>query len=247
MLVLLPLFGTEPFDDSLTVSKDGKCSVQIKAWEDDKERILFIKTPKGKSGLTMEELGFDAGPEDYPTITTAGWDWYQNSITHIDPDTNIFAIRLKSSKTIYLDLNSRTVVNKLADKVVVGMEKVFAEKANKMLKSKDSRKRETGAIFVGQLKVKKAIPVLRKLLSDRSWFTLTSGDEPTMVILYVRQAAKTALESMGQKVEGVVTELPKEGHVIEKNYQYILRLDGDKVEQKDETPKTNNTGNKEEW
>ena len=54
------------------------------------------------------------------------------------------------------------------------------------LNSEDAQQRRTGALVVGQLKIRKAIPRLREMLDDKSYYISQTGDEPSLIILYVR-------------------------------------------------------------
>ena len=92
-----------------------------------------------------------------------------------------------------------------------------------MLCSEEANDRKTGALLCGQEKLPEAIPALKKLLSDPAWFMRGST-----IILYVREAAKVALESMGACPDGVVTRLPEKGHLkIDKDTgRYIVDFEG---------------------
>lgn len=68
-----------------------------------------------------------------------------------------------------------------------------------------SRDREAGAMICGNLKLTNAVPKLTALLTDDAYRTI-GGRDGWRRVYYVRQAARDALNAMGQSVENIVTE-----------------------------------------
>lgn len=103
-------------------------------------------------------------------------------------------------------------------------DKQIRKRAQRMLYSKGSYERNTGAMVSGQLKLRENIPRLRQLLNDIDGSYTRGSGEGTMIILYVRKAAKKALESMGEKVGNIVLEIEEKGHrkVNHKTNRYEL-------------------------
>jgi len=164
--------------------------------------------------------------DDMETTVSSYW-WNLDAISFFGPEEEVFFIRLHCGKWIVLELRTGNVLQKektfFRDELRKQheqkwktleeyREKALAEHAIQILSSADAHDRKTGALVCGQEKLTRAIPKLRRLLADRAWFTLSSGTEST-IVLYARQAAKGALEAMGQRVGKVVTTLPVQGHL----------------------------------
>ena len=77
--------------------------------------------------------------------------------------------------------------------------------ALRMLDSKESRERQTGAIICGQLRIREALPKLKGLLSDENSYTTNVPKKWTRVY-FVRKAAKKALEDLGETANNIVVE-----------------------------------------
>lgn len=153
--------------------------------------------------------------------TVSSFWWNKNSISFFGPDEETFFIRLHWGKLLLLQLRDGAVMDQqwyglakgwlmpekkwrdLHDHGRARVRKVAIE----LLASQDPQKRATGALVCGQERVSDAIPGLRRLLDDKEFFTTNVPKEWTRVY-FVRKAAKEALETMGEKVAGVVTDEP---------------------------------------
>jgi len=162
-------------------------------------------------------------------ITTAGLDWYQNSVAVFDEDEDFFIIKLRwPEEYVVLDLKNRKISKKPSHETFQDVLKALENQALYLLDSKDPYQRQTGAMICNELRVSESIPRLKELLKDQEFYTTYSysddGDmEEAIIELYVRKAAKDALISLGEKVEDVIIELPeKECLKFGKEGRYII-------------------------
>ena len=169
----------------------------------------------------LDSLGLEADYE-HMTVTMSGAWWNENAVSFFGPEKErVFFIRLHWGKWISLDLRQGDLMDaewlQMAKGSLMPPEKWrelqkfrmrhLAEKAKKLLVSKTASERETGAMVCGREKLADSVSELRKLLHDEAWFTRGSGATTTRVY-HVRAAAKTALEALGQEVDGVVVSEP---------------------------------------
>ncbi len=184
-----------------------------------------------------KSLGLDDDIEHIKMTVSSFW-WNEDSIIFFGPEEKYFFIRLHWGRLLIIELATGRLYERLVNREMYNKDyykteekqwkklqdyarKKVEEIALSKLNSKKPNERKTGALVVGQLKTHKAIPHLRQLLRDKAYYTTSSGDGPWMIVLFVRKAAKEALEAMGQKVDNVVVELKEKGH---------LRYDPDKDE-----------------
>lgn len=76
-----------------------------------------------------------------------------------------------------------------------------------MLSSTEAAERKTAALVCGRERLTTAIPKLKDLLSDQEYFT-TNHPKSWTRVYYVRQAAKDALEKLGEDVGHVAVTAP---------------------------------------
>ena len=156
-------------------------------------------------------------------ITMSSYWWNKDSVSFFDPAEEMFLIRLHWGKWVVLELvrgelftrnapdffsaELRKEHEKRWKKLDKHMQKALPEQAAALLDANEPHQRKTGTMVCGQEQYRKMIPKLRTLLTDNAYYTQGGGAKVTKVF-YVRKAAKEALERMGEKVEGVVVEVP---------------------------------------
>jgi HEAT repeat protein len=149
--------------------------------------------------------------------------WDRNAVVFFGPKEKTLIIRLRWGRILMVELDDGDVMDEewYEDhkrwyiketewkKLHAFAREHSAKLAVSMLGSKDSFDRETGAVVVGQMKCRGAIPKLRTLLDDPNVYWRTGDGSLMTTVYYVRKAAKQALEAMGEEVKGVVVEEPE--------------------------------------
>ena len=148
-------------------------------------------------------------------------EWIVEAVMSFGPKEKYFFIRLYWGEYLIVELESGHVLRQGRRFGVSGARPVEGEEWRTLLAAADRRsrgaalamlnwenpnERETGAIVAMHLGIRRAIPRLRELLSDDAVYSIDRRD-----FFPVRQAAKEALESFGEKVNGVVTERVRHG------------------------------------
>ncbi|MDP8235302.1 MAG: hypothetical protein P9M08_02860 [Candidatus Erginobacter occultus] len=213
---------------SVFVADSGKYVITMDEWTSFGELPVVIY---GERGRLIRVHGKDSlGLEDdimHIKITVSSFWWNEDAISFFAPEEERFFIRLHWGRWIVLDLRRGNLMRE--DKFIFRddqreqyrgewkelvnyREAELARRAIRMLDSEEEPERKTGALICGQEKLTEAIPQLRKLLADPGWFQRGSGKTGT-IVLYVRESAREALEAMGERVDGVTTRLPVEGHL----------------------------------
>lgn len=204
-------------------TKSGEYVVTMNEWGWYGAFPVVIYGPDGKliRMHSLESLGLE-GDSDMPECSTVGVEWDENAIVFFGPKEKTLIIRLRWGRILMVKLDSGDVMDEEWYEEYKGWyiketewkklhafaREHSAKLAVFMLGSKDSRDRQTGAIAVGQMKCRGAIPKLRTLLDDPNAYGFQAGDGPLMTVYYVRKVAKQALEAMGEEVKGVVIEEP---------------------------------------
>jgi hypothetical protein len=168
----------------------------------------------------IKSLGLEDDIEHIKMTISSYW-WNEDAIIFFGPKEEYLFIRLHWGKMLVIELwngelcdkNWHELNRKKWKKLHNYGKKKTEEIALAKLNSPDPDERKTGALIVGQLKIRKAIPRLKELLCDKAYYTTQSGDDPSMIILYVRKAAKEALDTMGEKVDNTIIELKEKGHL----------------------------------
>jgi hypothetical protein len=152
---------------------------------------------------------------DYPNMemSTAGIHWYKNNIAVFNKNETFFIIKLGWDYYIFIDLRKKKIIKNPSKEILSEAKLRMKNMVPKMLDSTSPYKRETGAIACKDLKLNEYISKLKKLLNDKEFYTKYSGNDPGVIVLYVRKAAKEALIALGENVKNVVTELPEKGHL----------------------------------
>jgi WD40 repeat protein len=148
------------------------------------------------------------------SISSRWWD--KDSLIFFGPKDETLYIRVCTGQTLMISMSDGDLIKesksflldegeKTWDSLVAYGKKRPAELALKYLESEDSERRRTGAIVAGQMGLREAIPRLRGLLKDDSYYLVYRGGgffngEHEH---YVADAAREALESMGA---GATTE-----------------------------------------
>ena len=74
----LQAYATTPFPPKV-FANDSWALVAAFAWPDENDKVLIIRTVRKTSLLSLEDLGI-TGLDEW---TTAGSEWYQNSIGYV--------------------------------------------------------------------------------------------------------------------------------------------------------------------
>ncbi|MBN2022872.1 MAG: hypothetical protein JW809_08750 [Pirellulales bacterium] len=148
--------------------------------------------------------------------------WNEGAVSLFGPDDETFLIRLHWGKWIVLELENGDLLAKEKDfyrddlrkqhdqrwlKLEEYREKKLAERVVKMLTSDDPEERRTAAVICGEEKYMQAVPQLRKLLADEEYFDCIT-DWKWSRVFFVREAAKEALQALGQEVDPPKGEHP---------------------------------------
>ncbi len=206
------------------VSNSGQYVVTMDEWANIGELPLVIYGNRGKliKVHSVESLGLE---EDWEHLEVGehGNAWSENSISFFGPEEEVFIVRLRWGKILFLSLVGGGLMDeewydahkgwfmpekkwKALHQYVPGQIK---KQALLLLHSNKAEDRKTGALVCQQEKIESASLRLKELLKDKEYFTTNDPKEGTRVY-YVRKAAKQALEALGQKVDGVVIEEPDE-------------------------------------
>lgn len=209
-LVSNEAMSTEQFADKTARTSDGDITVRLRGRRGAKQ-ALIIEDSAGRAIKSYSETDLlplsDNNYRNYSRWTTAGSDWYQNSIISIDKTDRYFAAYLRWGKLLVIDLDSKVIVEDIPAKVKSDFEKNAETKAQTLLLSDEADDRVTGSLFCGRLKIREAIPQLRQLLDDGEFHSTRTGDGPWKNVYYVRKAAKEALEEMNENVTGIIVEI----------------------------------------
>lgn len=209
------------------VADSGQYVVTMDEWHSVGELPVVVYGPSGRLIRVhdLESLGVTEETRDFLKIRrTVSSDWWnEDSISFFDPEEKFFLIRLHWGKWIILELERGMVLTRetrlygphqqgLNEAQLKELEKmkrpILAKEAVCMVSSRDASTRKTGITICGQERFREAIPPLRARLLDPEYFT-TNSPQPWTKIYYIRQAAKEALELMGETVEDVVLEEPR--------------------------------------
>lgn len=196
---------------SAYVSPDGRFVVTLNEWSNWDLLPIVIYGEDGSLLRIFTDKVLDYALEHECNITLSGVEWARGGVAgsefgFFDPKVEFFIIKSESGPYYLVDLADMEL--KFADtmeaiKKVVGnrsfhrLKKLIHETALKGIKSSDPAERAAAAKWCGQLKLKAAIPELRKLLKDTSSYTRTVGKE-TKEVQFVAEAAKYAIEQMGK-------------------------------------------------
>lgn len=220
-------YATEPFASEEYVSESGRYHVVLnpglRGEYPDSQLIVLSDEEENKNySFSVEELGLDFSHPNM-IMSTAGLGWYRNSIAVFDEEESFFIIKLSGSQYVVIDLQEYAVEKEPSAELLNNARILMGTLALQWLDSDSPYKRQTGAIVCKDLKISEGIPRLKELLNDKEFFTTSSGnmDEGTLV-LYVRKAAKEALNELGVVVEHVITELPEKDCLTFKDSQYQI-------------------------
>ncbi len=205
------------------VADSGKYVVTMDEWHSVGELPVVIYGRLGRLVRvhSTDSLGLAEDVLHIKRTVSSYW-WNEDSVSFFGPDDETFIIRLHWGKWIVLDLRAGYVMQEEASSrdglhvrderkwkaLQAYRQKELAARAIAMLSSTDAGERKTAALICGQEKLTQAIPRLRELLNDKESFA-TDGPAGWTRVYFVRQAAKEALEAMGQAVEHVIVEEPE--------------------------------------
>jgi len=206
------------------VTDDGEHVVTLDEWHHVGELPVVIYGPRGRRAAvhTIETLGLGEDTSHIKQSVSSFW-WNENSIVFFTADGKRLIIRLHWGKMLIVDLGRGEMMNEKWYELHKGWyikedewtalkesaEKRAGELALELVSSGDDHERQAGAMAAGQLKLRAAIPQLRKLLTDAAVYSEQTGTGPWMDVYPVRKAAVEALKALGENVHGVVTEEPQ--------------------------------------
>lgn len=194
------------------VPNSGECVVTIDEWHNVGQLPIVIYGAAGEliKAHNLESLNVDLSK--VIASTSSVW-WDEDALMFFGPDDRTFIIRLSSGQIIVLKLRSGRVLDvgdagspvqlSKGDRLAQYINIKSTELAVKYLASNSPEERKTGAIVAGQLKITAAIPKLIELLDDPAQMR-RSRDGTPYAYYYVRDAAKTALELLGEQVPNIV-------------------------------------------
>lgn len=227
MLVVKNSFATEPFPSEEHTSKSGRYHIVFNSTRvGDRGLFLIDSMAEKEYSFSVEEFGLNYEHQNM-MFSSAGLSWYKNSIAVFNKNETLFLIKLGWKRYIALDLENYTIISTPSEISFKLEKESIVKKALELLDSDSPYKRETGAIACNHLNILESIPKLKKLLTDKEFYTTYSGNNAGTIVLYVRKAAKEALLALGENVENVVTELPEKGHLKYYNGQYRLIFNED--------------------
>ena len=205
------------------VADSGKYVVTMDEWGEVGKLPVVIYGPNGRLDKVhnLKSLGLKSNAHIKTTISS-DW-WNEDAIIFFGPKEEYFFIRLHWGKMLIIDLRIGRLYEEIVDSEIYNKKyyemekrkwkelqdyakKKIEEIALSKLGSKDPDERKTGALVVGQLKIRRAIPRLKELLRDVEYHLFQYGDKSQRKVYYVRKRAKEALEGMGINVKGVVVE-----------------------------------------
>lgn len=205
--ILLCIIGTTvnattPYPPKVFVN-DSWTFVAGFAWPDENDKVLIIRTVEKTSLLSLEELAIPI-----KTWSTAGSEWYQNSIgfvtsvkikgAHSEPDRHVFYFRNRNGKESVVDLNTTKLIGPATILNRVELNRKTISHATSLLRSSRPHDRQTAATHLGHLGTPKHLSQLTKLLSDKAAYTQISGDQERTVY-YVKEAAEKAIKLINSK------------------------------------------------
>ena len=196
--------ATTPFPPKV-FANDSWAFVAGFAWPDENDKVLIIRTIRKTTLLSLDELGITP-MED--VMTSAGSQWYQNSIGYIsslrikgmEPESHlrVFYFRNRDGKESFVDVNTGKLLKPTTILNKNDLNRKTTSNAASLLKSDNPQDRQTAAIHLGQLGASEHLQQLTKLLSDKSAYTEISGKEERTVY-YVKEAAQKAIELIHSK------------------------------------------------
>jgi hypothetical protein len=205
------------------VADSGEYVVTMDEWHDVGTLPVVIYGPKGSliRVHTTDSLGLSRDLTHIKMTVSSYW-WNENSVSFFGPKDEMFFIRLHWGKWLFLETRTGELVQehfpftdqKMEQESERRWKALLAIGARelephvlKLLGSKEAQDRAAGALICGQEKYRSSIPQLKALLEDDA--SVASMHTRVWIMVYhVRKAAKVALEAMGEKVDGVVTEVP---------------------------------------
>ncbi|MDD5774100.1 MAG: hypothetical protein PHX78_11610 [bacterium] len=202
------IYASWPIPNETITTSNSLFTVEIQTCVEKKEKAIIIKD-RNKSDLfsfKLEELP-SIDIKNLPYVLDGGNYWYENAIMFFNKDENIVIIRLKDGNLILINLYTGKILKEISEAEKLFIEKRIIELAQMLIKSQKPSDKEAGAIICGQLKLKETIPDLKKLLSgNTNSIRVHLENDKAFIIFTIRQAAKQALESMGEKVDAVIME-----------------------------------------
>ncbi|HOX47513.1 MAG TPA: hypothetical protein PK668_28220 [Myxococcota bacterium] len=199
--------ATTPHPSHRFHGADGKIEVRLNPTAREGALEILRAAPPEPIKLGLKDLSVDLERRWGRRLTTAGTHWYRNAMGFFSQDERYFFLRSDSGEIVVLDLGRGQVAAKPPKEILAEATRWFRTRGVELLASKEPVERETGALATGQLKVREAIPALKALLQDDSYVSVYPSEGKPHREYYVRQAAKTALEAMGEQVTGVETQV----------------------------------------
>tara|TARA_R110002049_G_scaffold247930_3_gene422420 strand:- start:2310 stop:3194 length:885 start_codon:yes stop_codon:yes gene_type:complete len=209
---------------SAFVSNSGNFVLTMDEWHSVGELPVVIYGGRGEliRVHSTDSLGLRDDISHIKMTVSSYW-WNEDSVSFFGPKEELLFIRLHWGKFIVLQLRDgeiflkdqiffRDDLRKQHERKWNTLEefrrKTLARHAIKMLSSTDANDRKTGAMICGQEGLSSAIPKLKNLLTDAEYYT-TNDPRAWTRVYYVRQAAKAALEELGENADTVVVTAPE--------------------------------------
>jgi len=165
--------------------------------------FVFARLVSTSRLFTLKDLGIPRAGN----ATTAGNDWYQQSlgVFAVWKEENgaiqsVFCLRLRDGTEVLLDRRTTTVMPSVSETGRSEIRRLQASEAQSLLKSSNSWDRLTGAIHCGTLGVTDALPTLNGLTRDEAAYTALNGTNVKKVY-YVQEAARAAILRLSKQTQ----------------------------------------------
>jgi hypothetical protein len=199
--------ATSPFPTRRFHSASGKIEVRLNPTVRQGALEILRAVPPEPTRLGLADLGPDLERAWARRLTTAGTHWYRNALGLFSQDQAHFFLRTDSGALVVLDLARGRAVPRPSRALRDEADRGFRAMAPTLLGSEEPVERETGALASGQLGLRETIPALRALLADDAYVSVYPAEDPAYAEYFVREAAKRALEALGEQVTGVETRV----------------------------------------
>jgi len=204
------------------VADSGEYVVTMDEWHSVGELPIVVYGKRGEliRVHSTDSLGLKDDVLHIKRTVSSYW-WNEDSMSFFGPDEETFFIRLHWGKLVFISLEDGDLMDEGWYTVHKGWRMPaekwkclhdharaeVRERALLWLRSENPAERKTGAAISGSEKLGEAIPRLRSLLTDQA--SLIRGTTTKRFrAYYVREAAKQAIENMGEQCDGVVVEIP---------------------------------------
>jgi len=196
---------------SAYVSPNGRFVITLNEWHNYRLLPIVVYGLNGRLERVFVDSVLEPAFRYQCDISLSGIRWCGNEIALFALDEKVFVIRTGKGPYYLVDLEVMKLVSgrdlrrlrrnlEAARRFFKGIDfarlkREMEQKALESLESKNPFKRATAARWCGDLRLRKALPWLRKMLSDRSYFIKIS-DGKRRKVWFVARAAREAIEAI---------------------------------------------------